>query len=424
MSKQVKYRGRWFPLKAEDGDYVIIESYGLERRVLKDEIIYEEPEEPKDVLKAVIPDKLEETMPPTNDIVTPKLQEEDEFHGKKVKNIRDGRIGTVASIGTLRHTTDSQSVTVYWETDPKNPQEVDKRLLEIVPEESASPNLEQAVQSLPKDNLPIETKPEETLASPLPKINEALPTPQFNTDLLPKETIDPTSTAGCDIVEKFKEEMKKVWENSFSNKPTIKAGTYAVDIEYPDSESPGETLTYRVVFDIYGAGLEEMNIKSVDDLDSPQENTADYDAATLEKLVDDKIATGEVSPVGPEEHAEVQTPQGDSNALDSDYLDENSKPENDAATAIVQKLGAQQEDLPMVKRILEMIQVGGPELVRAVVEDIIKEQSLLNTGTSEVAPVKEEATVAPVAGGTNQGQKNGGVFSARLGQKAIQPKSL
>lgn len=348
--KQVKYRGRTFPVKAEEGDYIIIESYGVERRVLKDEVIYEEPIIPNDVL--VKPeDKLEETLPPSNDIVSKPEENNDEFHGKTVKNIRDGRIGKVASIGTLRHTANSESVTVYWETDPKNPQEVDKRLLQIIPDEEAQESvvtntgqtidIKDTVDDLKDQSQEVQVVDE----TPVLPQKLSLPETSIKTDLMP--AFVPKEE---DCISQFKEQMKSIWENSFKQPPALKAGEYEVDVEYPDSEAPGETLTYRVQFSLYGEGLSEMSINKIDDIESPQPDTADYDLKTLEDLVDEKLLSGEFV-----------------------YL-------------------TQKEE--------------EPELSRS--SDYVNE-------------IDEEATITPVAGGTNQGQPNDGVFAARIGQKVKQP---
>lgn len=79
MSKKVKYRGRWFDVISESETEVVIESYGTNRTVLKDEVVYEEPvvykdivEEPKlketEILVAK-EDQLPSEMPPSNDLI-------------------------------------------------------------------------------------------------------------------------------------------------------------------------------------------------------------------------------------------------------------------------------------------------------------------------------------------------------------------
>jgi hypothetical protein len=68
LPKQVKYRGRWFPVKSETEDSFIIESWGKDRSVFKDEVIYEEPQEPKDVV-SFGPTKDADLVTPTSDIL-------------------------------------------------------------------------------------------------------------------------------------------------------------------------------------------------------------------------------------------------------------------------------------------------------------------------------------------------------------------
>lgn len=348
--KQVKYRGRLFPVKSEEGDFIIIESYGVERRVLKDEVIYEEPIIPNDVL--VKPeDKLEETLPPSNDIVSKPEENTDEFHGKTVKNIRDGRIGKVASIGTLRHASNSESVTVYWESDPKNPQEVDKRLLEIVPDEQAQESvvtntgqtidINDTVDDLKDQSQEVQVVDE----TPLIPQKLSLPETTLKADLLP--TFAPKEE---DCISQFKEQMKSIWENSF--KPQLKAGNYTVEISQDYPPEVGGKTTLRVNFDLLGPDLEETQINKIDDVD-----------------------TGE------------------------NDIDESKFNLNDVEQKINQKLQS------------------GEFMYNSQKEDASEE-----TGSSDyVNEIAEEATIAPVAVGTNQGQPNDGVFAARIGQKVKLP---
>lgn len=68
MSNKVQYRGRWFPVISETETQVVIESYGIPRTVLKDEVVYEEPVIHKDIVEEPVVKETEILIPKEDEL--------------------------------------------------------------------------------------------------------------------------------------------------------------------------------------------------------------------------------------------------------------------------------------------------------------------------------------------------------------------
>lgn len=477
------YRGRRFPVLQETGEYVVLESYGAPRRVVREDVVFDDVKEAQDVLEPELthPDLtmtpkeegLSMSVPLSKEIVP--FKEEQPAVKKSIHNPATKETKELGDGDTLEHA-------IEWIRKQTNYNGREMQFNGFTPDEQ-----EQIRKSI--QNTEVKPVDEKMVLN----VNPGVPTAPYASNderhALNHKVLD-------DAIAAFKEQVQKMLSGTKSvidEQKNLTMGVYEVSVPWDYKPEIGGHTSLSVVVSLYGEGLDMMDIISVKDADtntpidmntlSNENLVIDYDK--LEDAIDTKLMKGEYIKKD-DVDADDQSSDDDRDTQDDDrhpiggrefsHMYEKGKAKisfkrNKIANDVhAEKLSIVDEFHKELKAALEQESQGAPNLfghkeittdldsgqILKITYDVVpgdaalgvepqvdiikiidaksgneieygslsheKKQQVEGAVKGEegidieeaVKPLEEQGTVAPVAGGTNQGQPNDGHFDAKI----------